>query len=51
MDLGIVKSGVAKKGNWDISKLAPGDYVLRIHATDFAGNVAKSNRDLGFRVE
>ncbi|MFZ6745426.1 gluconolaconase [Undibacterium sp. JH2W] len=46
-----VKDGITKKGNLDISKLAPGDYVLRIHAADFAGNVAKSNRDLGFRVE
>lgn len=46
-----VKDGIAKKGTWDISRLAPGDYVLRIYAADFAGNVAKENRDLKFRVE
>lgn len=46
-----VKDGIAKKGNWDISKLAPGDYVLRIYASDFAGNIASKNRDLAFAVQ
>lgn len=46
-----VKDGIAKKGSWDVSKLAPGNYILRILAADFAGNVAKDNRDLRFTVE
>ncbi|MFZ6768176.1 gluconolaconase [Undibacterium sp. Di26W] len=46
-----VKDGVARKGNWDVSKLTPGDYILRIHASDFAGNVATQDRDLAFRLE
>jgi len=46
-----VKDGIAKKGSWDVSRLAPGNYVLRIHAADFAGNVAKDNRDLRFTLE
>ncbi|MCH8623069.1 gluconolaconase [Undibacterium sp. TS12] len=46
-----VRDGVAKQGNWDVSKLVAGDYILRIHAADFAGNVARDKRDLAFRVE
>ena len=36
-----VRDGVAQKGAWNPAALAPGDYVLRIHAADFAGNLAK----------
>ncbi|MBC3919915.1 gluconolaconase [Undibacterium sp. CY18W] len=46
-----VKDGIARKGNWDVSKLAAGDYILRIHASDFAGNEASKNRDLAFSLE
>jgi len=42
--------GRASAGTWDTSLLAPGDYVLRILATDFNGNVAIGNRDLTVAV-
>lgn len=43
--------GVALPGAWQVDALAPGDYVLRIHAADFAGQVAQEGRDLAITVE
>jgi hypothetical protein len=43
--------GVAREGFWDTTLHAPGDYVLRIWASDFHGNVATQNRDLAVRVK
>ena len=43
--------GVAAPGNWHVAALAPGDYVLRILAADYAGNVAVQGRDLPITVE
>ena len=43
--------GVALPGTWKVDGLAPGDYVLRIYAADFAGQVALGGRDLAITVE
>lgn len=43
--------GVALPGSWHVAELAPGDYVLRILAADYAGNVAMQGRDLPITVE
>jgi hypothetical protein len=43
--------GVALPGTWKVGGLAPGDYVLRIYAADFAGQVALEGRDLPITVE
>ena len=41
-----LRDGAAAAGYWDTTQLAPGDYVLRIVATDIRGNTAVANRDL-----
>jgi len=46
-----LKGGVAQPGVWDVGALAPGDYVLRIYAADYAGNVARQGRDLAITVD
>jgi hypothetical protein len=38
-------------GVWRIADIAPGPYILRIHAYDYAGNVATDGRDLPLTVE
>ncbi len=45
-----VRDGVAVPGSWDPAPLAPGDYTIRIFATDFAGNEAIAGRDLAITV-
>lgn len=44
------RDGTATAGTWDTRELAPGDYLLRIHARDAAGNAAVANRDLPIRI-
>jgi hypothetical protein len=46
-----VRDGVAKTAYWNPGQLAPGDYVIRIHALDYAGNAAQSGRDLAIRIQ
>jgi hypothetical protein len=46
-----LQDGVALPGTWKVDGLAPGDYVLRIYAADFAGLVALEGRDLPITVE
>lgn len=41
-----VRDGVASSGFWDTTALPPGDYTLRVVATDIAGNEARGNRDV-----
>ncbi|MBY0573371.1 MAG: gluconolaconase, partial [Undibacterium sp.] len=43
--------GHARTGFWNIKSLAAGDYLLRIYAADYAGNVASKGRDLALRLE
>jgi sugar lactone lactonase YvrE len=46
-----LKDGVALPGSWRVDGLVPGDYLLRIYAADFAGQVALVGRDLAVTVE
>ncbi|KQV51575.1 gluconolaconase [Massilia sp. Root335] len=46
-----LQDGVALPGSWKVDSLEPGDYVLRIYAADFAGQVALEGRDLPITVE
>jgi sugar lactone lactonase YvrE len=45
----VVRGGEAREEFFDTSKLAPGDYTLRVIAADFFGN--RTQRDLSFRVQ
>jgi sugar lactone lactonase YvrE len=47
----IVRDGRASRGVWDTGELPPGDYTLRIHASDFNGNEAETNRDISITIE
>jgi hypothetical protein len=46
-----VRDGAAATGSWDPAPLAPGDYTIRILASDFAGNEAVAGRDLAITVQ
>ncbi|WP_322402434.1 gluconolaconase [Massilia luteola] len=46
-----LRDGVALPGTWKLDGLEPGDYVLRIYAADFAGQVALAGRDLPITVD
>jgi hypothetical protein len=43
--------GLALPGVWQVGQLAPGDYLLRIYAADYAGQEALEGRDLPITVE
>jgi hypothetical protein len=43
--------GLALPGSWKVGSLAPGEYTLRIHAEDYAGQAALEGRDLAITVE
>jgi hypothetical protein len=45
-----LRDGMATEDWWDTTELPPGDYIVRIHARDFHGNRAASNRDLHVAV-
>jgi sugar lactone lactonase YvrE len=46
-----VRDGMAKEGSWNPAPLAPGDYIIRVHAADYTGNTAQRGRDLAITVE
>jgi sugar lactone lactonase YvrE len=46
-----LRDGVALPGSWKVGDMEPGDYLLRIYAADFAGQVALEGRDLAITVE
>lgn len=47
----VVRDGRAIADIWRASELPPGDYVLRILASDYAGNEAMTGRDVNITVE
>ncbi|HLL13474.1 MAG TPA: hypothetical protein VK388_00205 [Pyrinomonadaceae bacterium] len=47
----FVRHGRAARSVWDTSSLPPGDYTLRIHASDYHGNEATTGRDVEIRIE
>lgn len=46
-----LRDGRIETGSWRIADLEPGEYLLRIHAADYAGQVAQNGRDLAFVIE
>jgi sugar lactone lactonase YvrE len=46
-----LRDGRIETGSWRIADLAPGEYLLRIHAADYAGQVAQNGRDLAFVIQ
>jgi sugar lactone lactonase YvrE len=46
-----LQDGVALPGRLKVGSLATGDYTLRIHAADYAENVALEGRDLEITIE
>ena len=46
-----VRDGHAKSDSWRPAALPRGDYLIRIFAADFAGNVATAGRDLAVTLE
>ncbi|GAB3402767.1 gluconolaconase [Massilia agilis] len=46
-----LRDGQVAPGSWKTDALAPGDYVLRIFAADFAGHSATAGRDLALTIE
>ena len=46
-----VRDGHAKLSFLDVKAIPKGDYLIRIFAADYAGNVAKNGRDLAIRIE
>ena len=45
-----VRDGHFSTGAWQVSELPAGDYLLRITASDYSGNVAAAGRDLKVRL-
>jgi hypothetical protein len=43
-----LRNGVASEGHWDASEVPPGDYTLRVWASDAAGN--ETSRDVPVTV-
>ena len=43
--------GEVEAGSWKVGAMPPGNYTLRIHAADYAGQVALQGRDLALVVE
>ncbi|QOY93730.1 gluconolaconase [Massilia sp. UMI-21] len=46
-----LRDGEVEAGSWQLGGIAPGEYVLRIHAADYAGQVAREGRDLPLVIE
>jgi len=46
-----LRDGEVKTGSWNVGNLAPGEYVLRVYAADYAGQVALEGRDLALVIE
>ena len=46
-----IRDGRSSAGVWRASELPAGDYILRIFASDFAGNEATTGRDLALSIE
>jgi sugar lactone lactonase YvrE len=46
----VVRHGRVSPGGWNPVDLAPGNYTIRIHAADRAGNVASTGHDLPITI-
>jgi hypothetical protein len=45
-----VRDGLATRALWDTTGLPPGNYLLRVYASDFAGNLAGAGRDIAIAL-
>jgi sugar lactone lactonase YvrE len=46
-----MRNGHAERGSWRAGQLPRGDYLIRISAVDYAGNMATAGRDLPITLE
>lgn len=46
-----LQDGEVQTGSWQLGGMAPGEYILRIYAADYAGQVALEGRDLSLVIE
>ncbi|MFT3976836.1 MAG: hypothetical protein QM688_06955 [Sphingomonas bacterium] len=46
----MARHGRIAQGGWNPAELPPGDYTIRIHAADRAGNAASAGRDLPITI-
>ncbi|MCC2970988.1 gluconolaconase [Massilia sp. IC2-476] len=46
-----LQDGEVQTGSWQLGGVAPGEYILRIYAADYAGQVALEGRDLSLVIE
>ncbi|MCC2957179.1 gluconolaconase [Massilia sp. IC2-477] len=46
-----LQDGEVQTGSWQLGGVAPGEYILRIYAADYAGEVALEGRDLSLVIE
>ena len=46
-----LQGGEVQTGSWQLGAIEPGEYILRIHAADYAGQVALEGRDLPLVIE
>ncbi|WP_027865172.1 NHL repeat-containing protein [Massilia alkalitolerans] len=46
-----LRDGEVETGSWQLGDVAPGEYILRIYAADYAGQVALEGRDLALVIE
>jgi len=46
----VVRNGRANPGGWNPADVGPGNYTIRIHAADRAGNAATAGRDLPITI-
>lgn len=46
-----LQDGQVETGSWQLGNIAPGEYILRIYAADYAGQVALEGRDLSLVIE
>jgi hypothetical protein len=47
----VLRHGEAREGAWDAHAFPPGDYLVRIIASDWSGNIAERRRDVPVRLQ
>jgi sugar lactone lactonase YvrE len=47
----LARDGRVESGRWQTATLPPGDYIVRIIARDYSGNVARRNRDTAVTLQ
>jgi DNA-binding beta-propeller fold protein YncE len=47
----VLRHGDVREGTWDAGALPPGDYLIRIVASDWSGNLAERHRDVPITLQ